>query len=41
MTAKVVVDGSGQQAFLANRMGLRVLNPELRKVAIWGHFQGA
>lgn len=39
--ARVIVDASGQQAFLANRMGLRVPNPELRKVAIWGHFRGA
>jgi flavin-dependent dehydrogenase len=39
--AKVLVDASGQQAFLANRLGLRVMNPELRKVALWGHFQNA
>ncbi len=41
IAARVVVDASGQQAFLANRLGLRVMNPELRKVAIWGHFRGA
>ncbi len=41
VSARVLVDASGQQAFLANRMGLRVMNPELRKAAIWGHFFGA
>ncbi len=41
VAARVVVDASGQQTLLANRLGLRVTDPELRKVAIWGHFQGA
>jgi flavin-dependent dehydrogenase len=38
---KVLVDATGQQAFLANRLGLQVANPDLRKAAIWGHFRGA
>jgi len=38
--ARVVVDATGQQALLGNQLGLRRLNPELRKVAIWGHFRG-
>lgn len=39
--AKVIVDATGQQAFLANRLGLRRPNPQLRKAAIWGHFRNA
>lgn len=39
--SKVLVDATGQQALLANRLGLRVDNPELRKVAIWGYYRGA
>jgi flavin-dependent dehydrogenase len=39
--AKVVVDASGQQSVLANRFGLRRMNAEFRKAAIWGHFRGA
>lgn len=38
-SARVVVDASGQQAFVANRLGLRQMNPTLRKAAIWGHFR--
>ena len=41
ISTRVVVDASGQQAVIANRLGLRVMNPRLRKAAIWGHFQGA
>ncbi|MEO2048454.1 MAG: NAD(P)/FAD-dependent oxidoreductase [Pirellulales bacterium] len=38
--ARVVVDATGQQALLGNQLGLRRPNPQLRKVAIWGHFRG-
>lgn len=41
VTAKVLVDATGQQALLANRLGLRRENPTLRKAAIWQHFRGA
>lgn len=41
VTAKVVVDATGQQALLANRLGLRRENPTLRKAAIWQHYRGA
>ncbi|MGI9428895.1 MAG: NAD(P)/FAD-dependent oxidoreductase [Bythopirellula sp.] len=37
----VVVDATGQQALIANRLGLRKENPTLRKAAIWQHFRGA
>jgi len=39
--AKVVVDATGQQALLANKLGLRQENPTLRKAAIWQHYRGA
>lgn len=39
--AQVVVDATGQQSMIANRLGLRRENPDLRKAAIWQHFQGA
>ncbi len=39
--AKVVVDATGQQAILSSKLGLRRVNPALKKCAIWGHFRGA
>jgi len=39
--AKVVVDASGQQAVLQNRLKLRVWDPMLNKGAIWTYWQGA
>lgn len=41
VTARVIVDASGQQALIANRMGLKELYPDLKKAAIWGYFDGA
>jgi flavin-dependent dehydrogenase len=38
--AKVVVDATGQQAILSSKLGLRRVNPALKKTAIWGHFRG-
>ncbi|MBP85412.1 MAG: alkylhalidase [Planctomycetaceae bacterium] len=38
---KVVVDATGQQALLANRLGLKVDYPDLQKVAIWGYYHNA
>jgi flavin-dependent dehydrogenase len=37
---RVVVDATGQQALLANKLGLRRLNPDLKKAAIWRHYRG-
>jgi len=37
----VVVDATGQQALVANRLGIRTVNEKLRKASIWGHFVGA
>ncbi len=39
--AQVVVDATGLQAMLANRLGLRQDDPDLKKVAIWSYFRGA
>ncbi len=39
--ARMVVDATGQKTLLGNQLGLRRMNPDLRKVAIWGHFRGA
>ena len=41
VSSKVVVDATGQQALLANRLGIRKENPDLRKAAIWQHYRGA
>jgi flavin-dependent dehydrogenase len=39
--ARVVVDASGQNGLLMNRMRLRVWDPFLNKGAIWTYWQGA
>ena len=41
LTARVVVDATGQQAILANQLGVKKIDPQLRKCAIWSYFQGA
>lgn len=41
VAASVVVDATGQQSLLANKLGLRSVNPYLKKAAIWQHFRGA
>ena len=37
----VVIDATGQQSFLANKLGLKQVNPDLKKAAIWGYYKGA
>ena len=39
--AKVVVDASGQNGLIANRLRLRVWDPVLNKGAIWTYWEGA
>jgi flavin-dependent dehydrogenase len=39
--AQVVVDASGQSAFIANRFKLLVQDPELQKGAVWTYWKGA
>jgi flavin-dependent dehydrogenase len=38
---RVVVDATGQQAMLANRLGLLEVNQRLKKASIWTYFSGA
>jgi flavin-dependent dehydrogenase len=39
--AQVVVDASGQNGLLQNRLGLRVWDPVLNKGAVWTYWEGA
>lgn len=39
--AQVVMDGSGQQSLIANKLGLREDIPNLKKAAIWGYYTNA
>ncbi|HEX4130344.1 MAG TPA: NAD(P)/FAD-dependent oxidoreductase [Pirellulales bacterium] len=39
--ADVVVDASGQTAMISNRFKTRVVDPELKKGAVWTYWQGA
>ena len=39
--AKVVVDASGQNGLISNRLQLRVWDPVLNKGAIWTYWKGA
>ena len=41
VTARVVVDASGQNGLLQNKLGLRVWDPVLNKGAIWTYWEGA
>lgn len=40
VSARILVDATGQQALLANRLNLKIDNPDLHKAAIWGYYQG-
>jgi len=40
VAAKVIVDATGQSAFLATRLGLKVPDERLRKAAVWSYFRG-
>ncbi len=39
--SRVVVDASGQSAFMANRLGLKDVDPCLQKGSIWNYFENA
>jgi flavin-dependent dehydrogenase len=41
VAARVVVDATGQQTLIAQRLGLVETNPKLRKAAIWGYYKNA
>ena len=38
---RVLVDATGQQAFIANKLSLKVVDPKLKKAAIWGYWKNA
>tara|TARA_R110002049_G_scaffold47902_1_gene138416 strand:- start:123483 stop:124724 length:1242 start_codon:yes stop_codon:yes gene_type:complete len=41
IACRVLVDATGQQAFIANKLGLKVVDPNLKKAAIWGYWKNA
>lgn len=41
VAARVIVDATGQQSLIANRLGLIKTDPEFRKSAIWTYYRGA
>lgn len=41
VSAKVVMDGSGQSSLIASKLGLREDIPGLKKAAIWSYFKNA
>ncbi len=41
IAARVVVDATGQQSLVANKLGLKQVNPDLKKASIWRHYRGA
>ncbi|MDA1015735.1 MAG: NAD(P)/FAD-dependent oxidoreductase [Planctomycetota bacterium] len=41
LRAKVVIDATGQTAFLSNRLGVKQADHRLRKGTVWSYFKGA
>ncbi len=41
VTCRVVMDGSGQQSLIASKLKLKVIEPHLKKSAIWGYWRDA
>jgi flavin-dependent dehydrogenase len=39
--AKLVIDASGKDAFASNRLGWRIGDPYLNKVAVWTYYKGS
>ncbi len=37
----VVIDATGQQSFIANKLGLKEMSADLKKAAIWGYWRDA
>ena len=38
---RVIVDATGQQSFVASKLGLKDVNPDLKKAAIWSYWKNA
>ena len=41
LTARLTIDATGKEAFASNRLGWRVPDPKLNKVAVWTYYEGA
>lgn len=41
VSARVVIDSSGQSSLIANRLGLKEYYPDLKKAAIWTYYENA
>ena len=41
ISCRVVVDGTGQQSFIANKLALKQVDPNLKKAAIWSYYKDA
>lgn len=41
IACRVVMDATGQHSFIANQLGLKEINPDLKKAAIWGYWRDA
>jgi flavin-dependent dehydrogenase len=41
ITAHLTIDATGKEAFASNRLGWRLPDPKLNKVAVWTYYQGA
>ena len=41
ISSKVVIDATGQQSFIANKLRLKEVNQDLKKAAIWGYYRDA
>jgi flavin-dependent dehydrogenase len=41
ISCRVVMDATGQQSFIANKLGLKEVDSQLRKAAIWGYWRDA
>ncbi|MFN0076918.1 MAG: NAD(P)/FAD-dependent oxidoreductase [Prosthecobacter sp.] len=41
LLAKLVIDASGKEAFASNRLGWRIGDPYLNKIAVWTYYKGS
>jgi len=41
ISCRVVMDATGQHSFIANKLGLKEINKDLKKAAIWGYYREA
>ena len=40
VNARVVIDATGQSSLIASKLGLKQMNPDLKKAGIWRHYRG-